>query len=212
MKKILLNILFVIMAVYIFIPLEVYADTTIKGDITNKLVLEADSKLFSHLEILNPGDRWDDKIIIKNESDYDYQVSLVEIANNIKDDALYNIVESTITFDDEVIYKGTLNAFINCTEKWIDIKAKNKIVFKVSFYAPDELDNSYQGKDLNAKFVFEARIEELPVDSGNGKIVQTGLNDTMENTSTIFSIMICIGSLIIVILIKRKVDKKYGKN
>lgn len=176
MKKLKLIIAALLSFSVAAMPIPVYADAVITGEIKDDLTLEIDNEKFSEVEILNPGDTWENKITIKNNSDLDYDVSLVEITNNIEDPILYNNVECDVVVNNESVHNGKLSDTVE--ENWIAVKANSTVDYIVKFLAPGpDMDNSMQGRPLSVKFTFEARIEEIPVDESdenNIQPVQTG--------------------------------------
>lgn len=166
-------------------PLQVYAETKIKGEVTDNLEINASDKYFSKKEILTPGDIWKSSITVENTGDYDYDISLDSIESNTEDTSLHNIVEVVIKHGDDIIFDGPLSSEVK--EKWITVKAHDKIEYNLEFTAPTEMSNELQGKKLDSKFVFEARIEEIPVvesgedDTGISKTVKTSDDNKIDN-------------------------------
>ena len=131
MKKLKLIIAALLSFSVAAMPIPVYADAVITGEIKDDLTLEIDNEKFSEVEILNPGDTWENKITIKNNSDLDYDVSLVEITNNIEDPILYNNVECDVVVNNESVHNGKLSDTVE--ENWIAVIANSTVDYIVKF-------------------------------------------------------------------------------
>lgn len=194
-------------------PLQVYASTKIIGEVTDNLDITASDKYFSKNTILKPGDVWNSSITVENKGNYDYDISLDSIESNIKDTSLHNTVEVVVKHGNDIVFEGPLSSKVK--EKWITVKAHDKIEYNLEFSAPTEMNNELQGKELDSKFVFEARIEEIPVveggeDTGISKPVKTS-DDNKIDTYIFLSMLGMTGvftSVHLVLKNKKKEDKE----
>lgn len=124
------------------------------------LVLDFDNDWFLHAPIVDPCDTFDSNITIKNNSDKDMEVRLIDIINQLEDNLMYKAFTVEIKKDGEVLYKGGLGDNKGDIIEWITIKPGELIVLNINTQFSCEAGNEYQNKEMVTSWLFEGRIEE----------------------------------------------------
>lgn len=140
---------------------------TFIGTYTDSLSISTDNDSFFRVSIMNPGDRWESHITIRNNGEKDIQVSFREILDKLNDPFLLDVLDLKIVLNDkEVVYDGKYAATSSPIIDWFTLKSGKEAVLTVLTGFPDNCGNDYQGKKFDTDWIFEVRAEE-PAGSGN---------------------------------------------
>ena len=185
--------------------LPVHADEVeIMGTYSDMFELTTDGDSIFDIPIMNPGDRWENKVEIKNSTGEKMEVRLSEVVNKIDDDMLYNVLKIKIIINGELFYEGSYNNIPQ--SQWIPVKNNEKVVIEVEMEFPGECGNEYQAKLLDSEWKFEARlpegVTEEPTTPPDDNPVPTGGARTFYITG-----MVCLGACILFILLGKKDDE-----
>lgn len=182
---------------------------TLIGEFADNLDIEFNNEYFFKADIMNPGDRWKSVITLKNTSDKDMQISLVEIKNVLKDTMLYDILYIEIYLGNDLIYTGDYNKIPAPVFYWINFPANSMYELNVYTYFPAECGNEYQNKSFETNWTFEVRaanqVEEEEVRTGD-----------QSKDPIIYSVLgiTCLVAIILLVVNKKedKEDEKAKKN
>ena len=218
MKKICLYLLSLITAFSLAAP--VYASnvnivededngTVLIGEFTDNIDIEFNNEYFFKEDIMNPGDVWESYITLKNNSDQNMQISLVEIKNVLEDSLLFDALKIEIYLDDGIVYKGNYNNTTSRIFDWVDFPMHSEIKLKVITAFPGECDNAYQGKRFEADWIFEARCAEKTINEITDEKTQTGDESKAGAYGAVF---LCAAAGLTVLLLINKKDKGGKEN
>lgn len=121
-----------------------------------------------------PGDIFTETFVIENTADHTIKVRLYDV-DNVKDSPLYPILTAGWAKEEQDI--ETFVGFDNLKSNWYIVKPGEKLELTLDMHFPAEYGNTYQGKALKAKFIFESRIpREVVGDTGkpNPDVPKTG--------------------------------------
>lgn len=202
--------------------LPVHADKVeMTGTFSEMFELNTDGDSIFDIPIMNPGDRWENKVEIENTTGETMEVRLFEVVNKIEDDMLFNVLKIKITIDGEVFFEGTYNNIPQ--SEWIALKDREKVVFEIEMEFPGECGNEYQAKVLNSEWKFEARLPEGAPTEPSDPDTPTEPDDEKPSEPTtppddnpvptgdarIYYItgMLCLGACILFIVVGKKDEK-----
>lgn len=197
-KKILACVL--MLTLLLISPVYASSDVEMVGTYSDKFELNSDGDLFD-IPIMNPGDVWENKVEIKNNTGEKMEVQLVEVVNDIDDAMLFDVLQVVITINGEEYYKGPYNNIHK--SDWIPVENGKTMVVAVKLTFPGECGNEYQGKDLDSTWKFEARLPEgAPETPEKPKDpVPTGVV-----RGAYIGGMVCIGAFIFFVILGKKKD------
>ena len=220
MKKIITLIIVCVIAMSTVLP--VYAadgKVTYSGNAGN-FVFEPGSEysltdLFPNFKDVMPGDTLTQKITVKNNADNKVKVKLYIRSLGAHEDSKAFLSQLGLKVDksedNEMAYM--FDAKANETAQLTDwvylgtLYSGGEVNLDVTLNVPTSLDNEYQSKI--GYLDWEFMIEEFPIEDTDPKPPQTGDNSHM---GLWFSIMLCSGAMLIILLVWRKKDNENEEN
>ena len=148
--------------------------TTLVGEFADRIEVDFTETYFFKANIMNPGDRWESIITLKNNSDEDMEISLVEIRNMLDDSLLFDALDLEFYIGQELIYKGPYNATEKPVFNWIDFPKNSVYELYIYTIFPGECGNEYQGKKFEANWIFEVRCDEKQISEIPNEEIDTG--------------------------------------
>ena len=220
MKKIIT--LFVVLVLALSSVLPVYAadgKVTYSGNAGN-FVFEPGSyhsltDLFPNFKSVMPGDTLTQKITVKNDANNKVKVKIYMRSLGAHEDSVEFLSQLGLKVakseENEMAYMfdATANETAQLTD-WVclgTLYSGGEVNLDVTLNVPVELPNEFQNKI--GYLDWEFMIEEFPVEEGDPKPPQTGDN---SNMGLWFTIMICSGAMLIILLFWRKKDKEQEEN
>ena len=220
MKKIIT--LFVALIVALSSALPVFAadgKVTYSGNAGN-FVFEPGSEhsltdLFPNFKGVMPGDTLTQKITVKNDADNKVKVKIYIRSLGAHEDSVEFLSQLglKVSKSEENKMAYMFDAAANETAQLTDwvclgtLYSGGEVNLDVTLNVPTSLDNEFQNKI--GYLDWEFMIEEFPIEEGDPKPPQTGDNSHMRLW---FTIMLCSGAMLIILLVWRKKDKENAKN
>ena len=220
MKKIIT--LFVALIVALSSALPVFAadgKVTYSGNAGN-FVFEPGSEhsltdLFPNFKGVMPGDTLTQKITVKNDADNKVKVKIYIRSLGAHEDSVEFLSQLglKVSKSEENKMAYMFDAAANETAQLTDwvclgtLYSGGEVNLDVTLNVPTSLDNEFQNKI--GYLDWEFMIEEFPIEEGDPKPPQTGDNSHMRLW---FTIMLCSGAMLIILLVWRKKDKETEEN
>ena len=216
MKKLIVLLTVCILALSTVMP--VYADdgkVTYSGN-AGKFVFEPGSDysltdLFPNFKDVMPGDTLTQKITVKNDADNKVKVKIYMRSLGAHEDSVEFLSQLGLkvqkSADNEMAYM--FDAAADETAQLTDwvclgtLYSGGEVNLDVTLSVPVELDNMFQNKI--GYLDWEFMIEEFPIEPDDPKPPQTGDN---SNLGLWFTLMLCSGAMLIILLVWRKKDEK----
>ena len=216
MKKLIALLTVCILALSTVMP--VYAadgKVTYSGN-AGKFVFEPGSDysltdLFPNFKDVMPGDTLTQKITVKNDADNKVKVKIYMRSLGAHEDSVEFLSQLGLkvqkSADNEMAYM--FDAAADETAQLTDwvclgtLYSGGEVNLDVTLNVPVELDNMFQNKI--GYLDWEFMIEEFPIEPDDPKPPQTGDN---SNLSLWFTLMLCSGAMLIILLVWRKKDEK----
>ena len=216
MKKIITLLTVLIIALSSVLP--VYAadgKVTYSGNAGN-FVFEPGSDhsltdLFPNFKDIMPGDTTTQKITVKNDADNKVKVKIYIRSLGAHEDSVEFLSQLGLkvqkSSDNEMAYM--FDAAADETAQLTDwvclgtLYSGGEVNLDVTLSVPVELDNMFQNKI--GYLDWEFMVEEFPVELDDPKAPQTGDN---SHIGFWFTIMLCSGAMLIILLVWRKKDKE----
>ena len=171
--------------------------------------------LFPNFKGVMPGDTLTQKITVKNNADNKVKVKIYIRSLGAHEDSVEFLSQLGLkvakSSDNEMAYM--FDAAANETAQLTDwvylgtLYSGGEVNLDVTLNVPVELPNEYQNKI--GYLDWEFMIEEFPVEPDDPKPPQTGDNSHM---GLWFTIMLCSGAMLIILLVWRKKDKENEEN
>lgn len=98
---------------------------------------------------LGPGDILEDTFYIHNQGESLISVRLCDVRNR-NQSPLYDVLQTRWIKTADTAY----GRFDELVTDWIEIPSNQSMIMNLEIYFPKELGNAFQGKELNAEFVF----------------------------------------------------------
>lgn len=115
-----------------------------------------DLYLFS-LENLAPGDSWQGKVTVDNDTNTDMAVSVYSITSTLKQDtALFDVLDLRISAAGEEAYCGKYAASGPTVTGYYLIPSGETLDFDIEVFFPGSAGNAYQGKQMDSTWTFDA--------------------------------------------------------
>lgn len=204
-----------------FIPVvgsaaETFTPFYITGEHSDKFTITTNREEIFDISNASPGDTIKGEVVIKNNNKDKMEVAITDITTNIADRTLYENLDLKITHNGAVLYSGKYGSTPEPATNFIPIEGKKEIVFNVEVSFPEYSDNTYQGKEMDATWVFEAKYYGKTAKTDNENTVKkeqvkTGVDLTSYNSNNklipVFiglSAGLIIVSFILILVIKRK--------
>ncbi len=220
MKKIIT--LLTVLVLILFSVLPVYAangKVTYSGNAGN-FVFEPGSDhsltdLFPNFKGVMPGDTLTQKITVKNNADNKVKVKIYIRSLGAHEDSVEFLSQLglKVAKSEENKMAYMFDAAANETAQLTDwvylgtLYSGGEVNLDVTLNVPTSLDNEYQSKI--GYLDWEFLIEEFPIEEGDLKIPQTGVN---SNMGLGFTFIICSLIMMIILLVWRKKDKQNEEN
>ena len=216
MKKLIVLLTVCILALSTVMP--VYAadgKVTYSGN-AGKFVFETGSDysltdLFPNFKDVMPGDTLTQKITVKNDADNKVKVKIYMRSLGAHEDSVEFLSQLGLkvqkSADNEMAYM--FDAAADETAQLTDwvclgtLYSGGEVNLDVTLSVPVELDNMFQNKI--GYLDWEFMIEEFPIEPDDPKPPQTGDN---SNLGLWFTLMLCSGAMLIILLVWRKKDEK----
>ena len=167
--------------------------------------------LFPNFKGVMPGDTLTQKITVKNDANDKVKVKIYIRSLGAHEDSVEFLSQLGLkvakSSDNEMAYM--FDAAANETAQLTDwvylgtLYSGGEVNLDVTLNVPVELPNEYQNKI--GYLDWEFMIEEFPVEPDDPKPPQTGDNSHM---GLWFSLMLCSGAMLIILLVWRKKDKE----
>jgi len=137
------------------------AGFTIVGDAEGLRVQPVGASWFEDVDNLGPGDTKESEILLKNEGEqaFDVSMSLRRIDSLGEFDLLEQLI-MTVTYRGDDIYHGTMKNFPELDLGTIPVEGEETIKFVVHFL--EETGNDYQDTSATVQLVFKAEKEDRP--------------------------------------------------
>ena len=220
MKRLITLLIVSIIALSSVLP--VYASdgkVTYNGN-AGKFVFEPGSDhsltdLFPNFKGVMPGDTLTQKITVKNNADNKVKVKIYIRSLGAHEDSKEFLSQLGLKVakseENEMAYMfdATANETAQLTD-WVclgTLYSGGEVNLDVTLNVPVELPNEFQNKI--GYLDWEFMIEEFPIEEGDPKPPQTGDNSHMRLW---FTIMLCSGAMLIILLVWRKKDKENEEN
>lgn len=153
---------------------EVGIDKTLEVPLT----INAEHDIFYNCTNFGPGDTLKAKIIFKNTSTEDIQVAVVDVVNQLTDDAkavaLLDELELQLSVDGELNYKGIHSKVTSPVTNWITVKPGEELPMDIVINMPKTADNKFQNANMLVKWVFQTRADVPPDPVEEDEETQTG--------------------------------------
>ena len=104
-----------------------------------------------------PGDKIEAVIEAENTTDETLDLALVSIDSLMHDTSLFDALELSIEYEGDVLYEGAFQTDTSFVTDYISVDAGERIALDISVEVPKELDNKYQGTEMESAWVFEAK-------------------------------------------------------
>ena len=156
---------------------------TVTADYSDSISISVEDDIFFDEHLMAPGDVYHSLIKIKNASEKDLQVSLIEVKNKNIDPALFEALDLRIDYNSDVVYEGKYKTIDSPVFGWITIPAHGERDMNITTIFPAECANEYQKTKLLADWVFETRISELDADDDSSNRDRQTPDET-EKTQT----------------------------
>ena len=190
-------------------------ETNIDKTLEIPLKLTSSTENFYMNANINPGDVMKADVVFKNTSNSPIQVRIAEISDQLgtTDSArLLDVLDLTITVNGSNIYKGSHKDVTSPITQWLTLEGGDLLTMNVEIEFPKwEADNTFQGSEMKAKYVFEARAEiEEETTAAPPQIIKTGVEDDTPSNPMLVPLIgaagVCVG-IVIIIFIKKDKDK-----
>ena len=216
MKKLIVLLTVCILALSTVMP--VYAadgKVTYSGN-AGKFVFEPGSDysltdLFPNFKDVMPGDALTQKITVKNDADNKVKVKIYMRSLGAHEGSVEFLSQLSLkvqkSADNEMAYM--FDAAADETAQLTDwvylgtLYSGGEVNLDVTLSVPVELNNMFQ--DKIGYLDWEFMIEEFPIEPDDPKPPQTGDN---SNLGLWFTLMLCSGAMLIILLVWRKKDEK----
>ena len=77
------------------------------GEYADKVRLYADEEYLFNVYNIGPGDVWSSRITVENDTpEIPMAIKLVSVKNDIEDDMMFNIIDSSIYINNELVFSG----------------------------------------------------------------------------------------------------------
>lgn len=220
-KRVITNLFMICLMLSFISP--VYAvkmdGVEITGTYSEQFKLETSSGSLFELPIMNPGDIWENKVNIKNDTESPMEIKLSEVVSDIEDTDIFDVLEAEIYINDKLFFEG-LYKDIPASE-WITIEPGDEIAIDVVLKFPGTCGNEYQGKEFDSTWKFESRLPEgakPPVDAEPDKDT-TVKDETVPDSGRESNFHLFIGlaaisgvCLLLLIIPFKKNDKEEKRN
>ena len=167
--------------------------------------------LFPNFKGVMPGDTLTQKITVKNDVSNNVKVKIYIRSLGAHENSAEFLSQLSLKVqkseDNEMAYM--FDAAANETAQLTDwvclgtLYSGGEVNLDVTLNVPTSLDNEFQNKI--GYLDWEFMIEEFPIEEGDPKPPQTGDNSHMRLW---FTIMLCSGAMLIILLVWRKKDKE----
>lgn len=173
------RIMTIIMAVFMLLPVNVFArdietndpsekttlniDVKMDGSSTSApLSLKADKGTFYFAKNISPGDELRSEIVFKNTEKVTVQVAVLNVddRSNLKGD-LGDEIGLEVFLGKDKIYKGPYSKITDPLTNWIPVKPGEELAMDIYMNIPKELDNRFQGAKIDAEWNFGVRSNIL---------------------------------------------------
>lgn len=152
----------------------------------------------------SPGDKYVGEILVNNNGLDTMEIAITDISSNIQDEALYDALMLKISHNGATLYSGVYGETPDPVTNFIPIKGRERTVFDIEVYFPEEEGNVLQGKKLDCTWTFEAKYY-------NKEKIKTGVDLTGKNPNnklflfvTGLSSVLLLGSLFLIVMLKKK--------
>ena len=167
--------------------------------------------LFPNFKGVMPGDTLTQKITVKNDADNKVKVKIYIRSLGAHEDSVEFLSQLglKVSKSEENKMAYMFDAAANETAQLTDwvclgtLYSGGEVNLDVTLNVPVELPNEFQNKI--GYLDWEFMIEEFPIEEGDPKPPQTGDNSHMRLW---FTIMLCSGAMLIILLVWRKKDKE----
>lgn len=115
-----------------------------------------DLYLFS-LEGTAPGDTWYGSVRVTNETEADMAISVQSITSNLKQDTLlFDMLDLRISVAGKTVYRGAYAAEGASVTDYYLLAPGDVMFFDIRVKLPGGADNSYQGRQMDSTWTFDA--------------------------------------------------------
>ena len=216
MKKLIVLLTVCILALSTVMPVYAAAGKVTYSGNAGKFVFEPGSDysltdLFPNFKDVMPGDTLTQKITVKNDADNKVKVKIYMRSLGAHEDSVEFLSQLGLkvqkSADNEMAYMfdATADKTAQLTD-WVclgTLYSGGEVNLDVTLSVPVELDNMFQ--DKIGYLDWEFMIEEFPIEPDDPKPPQTGDN---SNLGLWFTLMLCSGAMLIILLVWRKKDEK----
>lgn len=129
----------------------------LSGVHTNAFQLKSNTDYIFQVEDCVPGDRIEAVIEAENTTNEPFDLALVSIQSKLKDTALFDALELTISHNQDVLYEGAYHPDNVPMTKYLTVEAGEKICLDVSVLLPKEVGNDLQDTQMKSTWLFEAK-------------------------------------------------------
>lgn len=209
--SIMIMVILMITSVSVLVKAQTPKNVSLEGN-ADGIVFFPDNELFLSGTDMIPGDKVSGEINIKNNYEQSFKLYMkAERITNEEENDLLKALDLKITYKDKIIYQGNaagddgLNNNIYLGEfKSGDITS---LVAEV-YLDGKKIDNKYQNKYGEVKWIFTAETKEQPVNNNvPNNIVTRVFNGIKTGDKVIWSwLCICIGSFISTIILGKKIQ------
>ena len=172
----LLTVMLLMLMVFSLFPVQAFADNgdewafELTGDFNGQFDLSSRDVEIFNLEDMVPGDSYEGKIKVKNNTKGKMEISIISIVSNLTDNLLYDTLELQIKQGDNVIYDGSYGETSKpISDKYI-VPVGKTLTFDIVVSLPFAAGNEIANKEMDSSWTFEANHygEDKPGGGGGG--------------------------------------------